>query len=101
MIVFVRNVSAFLLERFRAFYPFIACLIGGALFAGAFEQTGGQRFVPFIIACCIFAWALDMAETRAKAAARSEWAQKVLGSLLSGGDTEIRVVITGDRRAAE
>ena len=97
----LKNIWGFMLDTLRGFYPFLVCTIGGALVAVAFEQTGMQRLVPFIVACCAFVWALDMAETRAKAKARSEWAQKVLSSLLTGNDTTISVVISDERRAAE
>jgi len=94
--IVLKNVFAFLLDWLRGFYPFLACLIGGALFAGAFEQTGMQKLVPLLVACGVFAWALDMAETRAKAKARAEWAQKILNSFLNGIDTDIHVRIHKD-----
>jgi len=97
--IVLKNVFAFLLDWLRGFYPFLACLIGGALFAGAFEQTGMQKLVPLLVACGVFAWALDMAETRAKAKARAEWAQKVLNSFLNGIDTDIHVRISKDTPA--
>lgn len=91
----------FIKDTARGFYPFLVCLLGAALIASSFDFEGWGKLLPALFGCCAFAWAIDMAETRARAAAREEWAAKVLGSFLTGSDTEIRVVISDDRQAAE
>lgn len=97
----MKGLLKYLIETIRGFYPFLVCLVGGLFFVALpFEESGIVRFVAILLGGCCYAWAIDMAETRAKAEAESKAAAQIINALTSGLDTEFRVTINDKRQAS-
>lgn len=95
----MKRLIKYLIEAIRGFYPFLACLVGGFFFVALpFEESGIVRFVAILLGGCCYAWAIDLAEARAKAEASSKAAAQIIDALTSGLDTEFRVTIYDKRQ---
>lgn len=96
----IKKILHYLRDYARGLYPFLACVVGGFFFiALALETSMVVRLVCVSFGCCCYAWAIDMAEARAKAAAEGRAARLILDTLTSGRSSEIRVAITEKRQA--
>lgn len=89
----------YLIEAIRGFYPFLACLVGGFFFVALpFEESGIVRFVAILLGGCCYAWAIDLAEARAKAEAEGRVARLMLDTLTSGKSSELLVTVIDKRQ---
>lgn len=85
----VHRASAYGLDLFRGFYPFMICLLGAA----AILALQGKGWAGPLIAGVSFAWAIDLAQARAAAKARSEVAGQFIAALTNGKDSSLTVKI--------
>jgi hypothetical protein len=82
------KVARWLLDGFRHFYPVAVCLFGGLMMMAAAGGFGGAGMV---IALAAFAWAVDLAATKAAAKAKEETAALFIANLMSGKDTDLTI----------
>lgn len=76
------------MDGFRHFYPVAICFFGGLMMMAAgdgFGLAGG------FIAIIAFAWAIDLAATKAAAKAKEETAALFIANLMSGQDSQLTV----------
>ena len=76
----------FLLVAWRGMTPFLVCIFG---MSAPVVLSPDHVLVGVFIAGVAFAWALDMAEVRAAAEARSDTAAKFIAYMTTGVDRDI------------
>lgn len=80
----------FLLDALRKMTPFLVCIFGmSAPVVLSPDHVLGGVFIAGIA----FAWALDMAETRAAADARSDTAARFIAFMTTGNDRDINITV--------
>ncbi|GEM_PF-2015262 len=85
---FMKKAGAWLIDGLRGFYPVAVCLFGGLMMMAA---GAGFGLAGVVIAIVAFAWATDLAASKAAAKAKEETAALFIANLMSGTDTELIV----------
>ena len=84
-------------EYVRGLYPFGVSFVGGLVLM-AHDDIGG--LAAMVIAALCFAWANDLAATRAAARAKEDTATLLTSMLVSGNDTTVTVDINHNSSAS-
>jgi hypothetical protein len=88
MTVWIIKAAGWLMDGLRHFYPVAVCLFGGLMMMAA---GAGFGLAGVFIAIVAFAWAIDLAATKAAARAKEETAAMFIASLMSGKDSSLTV----------
>ena len=86
----IRAVFDFALHVMRRATPFFICLFG---MSAPVVLSPSNVWFGMFIAGAAFAWALDMAETRAAAEAKSDTAAKFIAFMTTGEDRYIDIKV--------